>query len=361
MGYATAPPMPHKLNVELRQQMTTMINRIVLGYPYEGAFYWLMSAEEWRESLLKSPYRGNHPYYKTLYGSRAHEFVDKTCSLCILYDEILLAPADCYMHDYKKWTQDRCYQNKDMGVISDWDWIKDHTELSGVVRRILEDDAVNTILGSVPARAREQIIRGTLVQLSVADTHDAHLLGNRSYLRLCDHVRALLGAPQPTQTDDITRLVNGLRAVFRMAALRFSLGSVREFVSLRKNATLKQYAKSFRERLPACPDDHSAQLELYRSMAEAINTSEIADQINGGLNVSATITGVTSLVPIVGTAAGLLGLGVDASSKAAAKVKDQNSWWLLAPEIAKTLTRARIEYTVKALEKGDIGPTSQCT
>ncbi|MGD0276606.1 MAG: hypothetical protein ABSB79_11260 [Syntrophales bacterium] len=265
------------------------------------------------------------------------------------------------MPDYEKWLQDQRYHNKDMSVITDWGWNKNHQELSSTAKEIIVDSKVNEILKRIPVGAREQILRSTLLQLSVADLHGAHLLGNRTYLRLCDRVRTLLGVPQPIETDDISKLDKGLRTVFQIASLRFSLGSVREFMSLRKNATLRQYGLSFREKLLASPDDKSAKLKLFRSMADAINTSEIATQINGGLNISATITGVASLIPFMGTATGLVGLGVDASGKAAVKVKEKNSWWLLAPEISKTLTRSRIEQTLRALEKGEIDPTNLFT
>jgi len=65
-----------------------MNNRIVLGYPYSGAFYWLLSAEQWRQLPLKSSYTGSHPYYKTLYGKNHNKIVDETASLSILYEEI---------------------------------------------------------------------------------------------------------------------------------------------------------------------------------------------------------------------------------------------------------------------------------
>lgn len=30
-----------------------MGNKIVLGHPYEGAFYWIMTAEDWRKTSCR--------------------------------------------------------------------------------------------------------------------------------------------------------------------------------------------------------------------------------------------------------------------------------------------------------------------
>jgi hypothetical protein len=86
-------------------------------------------------------------------------------------------------------------------------------------------------------------------------------------------------------------------------------------------------------------------------MLEAIDTSEIAKNIAGGLEVTATLSGIVGLIPVVGTVAGVVGLGADAAARTAGKAERDNSWWALTAEISSVLTKARIRRQCEALER----------
>ena len=329
-----------------------MANRIVLGYPYEGSFYWIMTAEDWRKTSIKSPYTGGHQYYKALYGSNPGRYIDETASLCILYDYIYLAPADCPLPDWKKHTQDEFYYNKELGILSDWAWYRELNDIDGSLSIILDDISVNQILQNFPEYSRKQVVRGVLVQLSIANRFDADIMGSDEYLKLCDRVRIITGSERSsTEVSIRNQLLQSLRAVFNISSLRFSLESIGDFTSLRQSRPLKRYAAAFRQCVEQLSTGTFSEHALYKEMMEAINTSEIAHQISGGLDVSATLCGAGSLIPIIGTIFGGLGLAADAGSRAVSKSEEKRKWWLLAPEIALTLTKHRIEEKYKELER----------
>lgn len=329
-----------------------MGNKIVLGHPYEGAFYWIMTAEDWRKTSIKSPYTGGHKYYRALYGLNPDKYIDETASLCILYDHIYLAPADCPLPDWEKHTEEEFYHNKQLGILSDWKWYRELKEIDRNLSIILGDIYVNQILQNFPEYARQQVVKGVLVQLSIANQFDADIMGSDEYLKLCDRIRIIIGSEKSRNKISMrNQLLESLRAVFNISSLRFSLESISDFISLRQSRPLNRYAAAFRQCVEELSTGTYSEQALYKAMMEAINSSEIANQISGGLNVSATLCGAASLIPIIGTIAGGVGLAADAGSKAASKSEEKSKWWLLAPEIASTLTKHRIEEKYKALEK----------
>jgi hypothetical protein len=62
-----------------------MNNKIVLGYPYYGAFLWLLSAEQHYNKSIKDSYSGTHSYYKILFGKNHGSIIYETVSLSLLY------------------------------------------------------------------------------------------------------------------------------------------------------------------------------------------------------------------------------------------------------------------------------------
>lgn len=328
-------------------------NRVVLGHPYEGAFYWLMSAENWRETSIKSPYQGSHPYYKTLYGSEPHRLIDITSSMALLYDEILLAPADCPLPDWRSNYSGSRYENKDIGIVSDWEWRPKSAEFEEHFKHVVHDIEKHHILGKVPQEARVQIIEGIITQLSIAHKFKADILANVQYLQLCSRVQKITGQFKNARIPkSVERIPATMKAAFTLASLKFSLSGLDDFMALRLDKKIKSYSKSFRKVVEKLPDTSpGTEYELYKAMMDAIETKEVASQISGGLNISAKACSYASLIPLIGTAAGLMGISADHSAQIVEKTTDKKNWWLLAPRISETLTRARLSRKLKELEK----------
>lgn len=327
-----------------------MVSKVVLGHPYHGAFYWLCSAEGWRKTALKSAPNETHPYYKTLYGRAPHGVLDELVSLCLLYDDIYLAPADCPLPDFQARSDGRKYENPELGLISDYGWEGDRQELDETVRDLTTDLEVQHQLETIPPSARTQVIRTAVVQLKIREETGADLLAGPAHLRLWERISKLIGTSR--EVADREKLLRGLKAVYDTASLRFSIENLDDFIALRSAKSVREYAVSFRRTLDTLPSGPGGELSLFKAMAEAMNKSDIADRVRGGLSVGASLAGVVSLVPLVGTIAGAAGLTADGASRMTERWSGHHKWWTLAPEISKVLTRARIEARFKALERG---------
>jgi len=327
-------------------------NKIVLGYPYSGAFYWLLSAEEWRKTNINSPYVGTHPYYEILYGKDHNKVINETASLAILYEEIYLSPADCYFPKSENFLKGGNYKNTEIGVFTDWSWRREIADLFKITDELLRDPFIASMLFEYQEISKKQILCDTLVQLHISEKFGATIIASEAYLQLANRIsKYLINLPPLQNIEESKRVLSGINKAFQISSLKFELNSLSEFVNLRTSKPLKKYASSFRSYLRDLPNGKLDELFLMESMLDAINSEELANKISGGMGITATVTGPISLIPFAGTVAGVVGMATDAGGRVASKVAALKSWWLLAPEIAKILSKNRIEKMASELRK----------
>lgn len=321
-----------------------MENKIVLGFPYAGAFLWLLNAEKQYEKSIKEKYDGSHPYYITLFGSNHNKILDETVSLALLFDEIYLAPVDAHFPKYEEFTDGRMYHNTELGIKMNWEWSIQFHQIDDQIDSLLKDPTISNILAKVPTGARRQIVMEAINQISISDAFDASIFAIPSYLNLCNRLNKLLKISEDLKLLNSSASSTAVSTVFNISSLQFSINSLDEFAYLRQQNDLKIYAESFRNQIQELPDGNLNELNLYEAMLKAMNTQSISDKIGGAIGITATLNGIASLFfPAIGLASGIGGLVLDASGRAANKVTDKKKWWLIAPEISKHLTKQRLE------------------
>ena len=97
-----------------------IMKKIILGYPYDGALFWLLTTSEHHNAKDGRPYSGGHPYYERLYGPKHIEFAPRAASLCVLYDEVIAAPADIGLPDRQSYQSNNEYFNPHLGLRTNW-------------------------------------------------------------------------------------------------------------------------------------------------------------------------------------------------------------------------------------------------
>lgn len=323
-----------------------MDNRIVLGFPYAGAFLWLLSAEEHYNKAISEKYDGRHPYYKTLFGKKHNSIINETVSLTLLFDEIYLSPTDTFLPDRQKYHNDQNYHNTELGIITNWDW--QVSDWDTQVDVLLQDNEVNEILKKVPKDSRQQILWETINQVHISNKFDTAIFAIPSYLRLCERVNKIINLKETSlKTISSITPLNAVNTVFDISSIQFSIQNLEEFAFLKQAKAIKEYSQSFRKYVKELPNGDLNDLDLLEAMMEAINKDEIASKISGSFGMTSTFTSLISLIPGVGTVGGLVGLVADGTSRTANAYANNNKWWLLAPEISKQLTKKRIESLYK--------------
>ena len=210
-----------------------MSSKLVLGHPYYGAFYWLLTAEGWRSQSPKSAPEESYIYYQTLYGDAPHEVVDELVSLCLLYDDIHLAPADSWLPQMPAKTTAVGHYYTDLGVSIDLHAGGDLQELDRLEEVLLANLNVQHLLRAVPQLSHRQVLRTAIMQLRIREQTGGHLLASGPYLRLCDLIHSILGEVVPAAVCAPGHLAPALKTLFETASLRFSINNLDEYVALR--------------------------------------------------------------------------------------------------------------------------------
>lgn len=329
-----------------------MSSKLVLGHPYHGAFYWLLTAEGWRSQNPKSAPQESYIYYQTLYGDAPQKVLDELVSICLLYDDIHLAPADSWLPKMPTKTTAVGPYYPDLGAFVDLHSERDFQELDRLEEVLLANLNVQHLLLGLPQLSHGQVLRTAIVQLRIREQTDGHLLASAHYLRLCDLIHSLVGELVPAPVSAPGHLAPALKTLFETASLRFSISNLDEYVALRSAKSVHEYSIAFREVLDSLPTGMDTEYTLYKAMVKAANSSDLTNHVSGGLSMSATLSGIASLgIPGISTIAGVAGLAADWASRVANQIAAKQKWWALAPEISTVLTRTRIEARFSALEK----------
>jgi len=298
---------------------------------------------------LKSTPDEQHPYYKTLYGPAPNRAVDEAASVCLLYDEVYLSPADVPLLDWQTHGTGNEYRNDDLGIYSDWKWIRDLAIRQEQAELASEDLTVSHILRRLPQQAQDQVLLNTITQLEMRDRFGADMLASPSHLRLMDRLRVVLDLPRLPDKARVARLSSALAATFELASLRFELQGVDEFQDLRQDKAVRLYAERFAKAVETLPSGADPELAILQAMSDAMDSAKVAARTKEAMSIGATAGGAISLIPIVGSIAGAAGLGADAAGRTAAALEHRKQWWTLAPEVSKVLTAARIKARLRTL------------
>jgi hypothetical protein len=332
-------------------------SRIVLAPPYSGVIFWMLSS-----SALNRPARiafdEQHSYFnmyggyfRNVLGQNPIKIFDEVISLTLLYDRLILAPTDIHLPNYKG--SPGRYEDLELGIVMDWQWRLEISQLldqTKITDWLLFNSLVQQLVQSTPDRS--EVVWNCVVLLYISHKFKASIAGSKSTIQLLKIIKSLLFTRFSNSVEFVpSKESAALNNLFDIGGLCFRINDIDEYKSLRLSKPLKHYGNSFRNFLDSLSEGKPEALNLYESMMEAIETDEIADKISGGLSISASILGIASLIPVVGTFTGLAGIFSDFGGRASQKKQRDNHWWTLAPEISQTLTKHRISQKMEQLRK----------
>ncbi|MCK4464851.1 MAG: hypothetical protein KAU83_03985, partial [Bacteroidales bacterium] len=82
------------------------------------------------------------PYYKTIYGKIAGEYINLATSISLLFPQIYLIPVDTKYPESEKYFNEYRYYNKEFGIITDFSWVLDAQNIFEIIPLLKEDKVV---------------------------------------------------------------------------------------------------------------------------------------------------------------------------------------------------------------------------
>lgn len=313
-----------------------MPSAVIPAYPYEGAFFWFIADEYVRKH--------NSSYYQTLYGPQREGIAVRAAALSCLFSEIILAPADAQLPDSHSFTVNRLYRHPDLRISMNWEeneWSDINKEIAHVAGRDPEiQKAVASLphIGNDPQKQHHFLCR-LVLQNRLASATEATIVGNTAFQQI-----SMLTAPWIVSVtgNDTSTVGQSIKLpitehTLDVVGLNFAPANLDSFGAIRTSAAITGYATSFREVLASAALTPDLEQKLLQLMEEAMDTEDVAKQVAGGLSTAGSALGVLGFIPFVGSAASIMGLGTDAGSRAAGKVADKHSWYLIGAKMQEVV------------------------
>jgi hypothetical protein len=197
-----------------------------------------------------------------------------------------------------------------------------------------------------------EVVWNSVVLLYMSEKLNAPIVASQPTIKLLRLIKSELSDRVSNTVEKVPyKELHVLTEAFKIAGLRLSIENLEEYMVLKSNSTIQEYGCSFRDLIDNLPDNETMEARYYRVMMDLIEKNEFANKLSAGLSISGTALGISSLIPIVGTVTGVVGISADFGSRGAEKIARRNNYWSLAPAISKVLSRHRIEQRLKQLEQ----------
>src|ERR1700759_5840763 len=128
---------------------------IILSHPFSGSLYAFFTEQERGEKI---PEKIGHSYYETLYGKNREKFRALAVTQLLMYEKVFIVPADNDMPDSHQNFSDGKYENRELGLYTDWGvYKKSREQIERQVELDIKDPVISGILMKVPEYPRRQI------------------------------------------------------------------------------------------------------------------------------------------------------------------------------------------------------------
>jgi hypothetical protein len=128
-------------------------------------------------------------------------------------------------------------------------------------------------------------------------------------------------------------VIESMAQYISVTGLTFSSDDVTRLGRLKWNDSIRAYADNFQVWLTKSSPTHEK--SLWESIAEARSDSLVAKEMSGYFKATSRTLSLMSLVPGLGTVAGVLSIATDAASEGQERRSGHLDWYQLGPEVER--------------------------
>lgn len=323
-------------------------HKIVLSYPYDGAFIWLLGKDQMRHNH-GGRYRGGHSYYELLYGRYHYKVAPRAASLAILYDEIIIAPADVGLPDYKDYVSGSRYFNPLIGLYHDWeDYRINRDLLEEVSRRDLHDHEITQFLPKVDERGKKFILERVNLQIILARQHDAKILVGPLFKRIFDVKLGRERKSQSTQNIEIEKpqKISSVDRYFRIACFEFKDPQYEDLVALKEDKLVQKYAANFHKTMEQAVTTEKTYDTFMELIEKSMSHKEFYRKVRAVFSMGGRISTWSGWIPGWGIIASGVSIVKDIGQYYIEKKGEiPNSWYLLGPRMSEVILHRHLRDT----------------
>lgn len=312
---------------------------VVPAYPYEGALFLLLDTQ--------SAKRGDHSYYKALYGQEARTRTGIASSLAALFDRIAVAGADVAFPEgggRGGFGPDDNYEHAGLGVTLHQPFGEWRDESRGLVPALLANEQIVRLSHRMGIHARwdqEFFLKRMVSQILLANECGGVLLGNHVFRRYYNIVAPILVRELGVREGDNPAWSIDHEDI-DFLALQYTISSLDDFAFVRESKDVRSYAKHVRRVLAEAAEAEDTKTRLRELAIAALDSQELSKKVartSGDLGTLGTLAG---LVPVVGTIASVVSIASDATTRANEAIHKRADWTHISSRMKDAIVDGRI-------------------
>lgn len=296
--------------------------KIILAPPYSGTLYAYFE-DCMNPAKMNHINTMGHPYYEKLFGMYTEQNKDVAIMLSILYDEIIIPPADAR------------FPESGLGFKISWDkFIDFKQERKQEIERYIADPELSVLLQGQKAYEKQALLEELSYCVYLSLLLDCPIFCGKGSKKIIDRIKALNTESNETfdsEPNKITFLENYLT----ISSFIFDVTDLDIFEKIKYDSSIRKYSRKFTRILENKTESITTEAELRALIQESVNKSSIYQRIKGVCNISSLAFSVPGLIPILPPYIGVPASGISIASTGTEKFLSWKmpNWYELAPRI----------------------------
>ncbi len=337
------------------------MSKAVLGFPYSGGMYGLLARENPHGSI---DFKG-YDYMEGLYGIDPDSLAIPTTNLAILFDEVLLTPADTHLPDFNQTPDSFGFlRNEELGIAMSADW-DSWTEANRIAEELAQRHLIREALAEVglphEGYKAAHTISQIIMQIKVATEQQAAIVagdGVHDAVELIFRfVKDEVSSTTAMMTEPLQVAMNNRK--FAMVGLDLECKSLVEFADVKNNEEVRRYAGDMNSALHTAAMSSDPNLVFQSAIDRAMKSRKLLKRARGMFEtIGITSTLASTAASISGAASsnlslGLRGIGLASflARKHLGRTEESQSWYLLGAKMKEVSIEQRLRNSVAITEQ----------
>ncbi len=305
--------------------------------------FWLFDDIVSKRNDIYQNYYGTHPYYKTIYGKKAGEYINLATSISLLFPQIYFIPVDTQYPESEKYFNEYRYYNKEFGMITDFSWVLENQNKFEIIPLLKEDKVVKNILWKIPKQSIDLILQNAILEYSVSVKEQIPIYAGPSQIEILKKIGIIL-QKEPILSSNIEK---SLDQVIKTYGVAYNIENSSDYLELRCNKDLIRYGNTLRQSMI---NEQFDEEQILENILKIYASEENRKKINGILKIANYPISLISMIPPVGAALGTISIVKDVVNDSSQFISNRKTaMYHFTAELQKEMTIKKIEKRLKKI------------
>lgn len=292
--------------------------RIILAPPYSGTLYAYFN-NCIKSSEMEHLNHMSHPYYNKLYGMYTEQSKDIALTLSILYDEIIIPPADAY------------FPKDGLGFYIDWNKYISFTEKREYeINECIKNPKLTDLFMGQEDYEKKRLLSELSYCIHLSTELNCPIFCGKGTKKVIDKISTIESSKI---SNNVSNKIVFIENYLNLSLFAFNATNLDIFEKIKYDSSVRSYCNKFIKILEKQADTVTTEADLKKLIQEYQEKTNIYQHTKGVFHILSSIFNFAGFIPLIGTPFSLASLGFSGGEKLISRI--QPDWYELAPEIGR--------------------------